>query len=121
LLEIGAITAAYRRRLIPCRFRLATSSLASMGDKRRWETWLSAVYIATSIKGRNIAGIDPITGRLAALFHPRLQSWNRHFKWEGPILVGRTQCARATIEVLAINDADTLAFRAQLIDEGVFF
>lgn len=71
-------------------------------------------------KGPNIAGIDPVTGRLVALFHPRRQSWERHFVWDGPILVGRTQSARATIKVLAINDPDSVDFRAELIEEGVF-
>jgi hypothetical protein len=71
-------------------------------------------------KGPNIAGIDPHTGKLVALFHPRLQSWDRHFQWNGPILVGRTRIGRATIRVLAINDSDAVAFRAELMDEGVF-
>jgi hypothetical protein len=72
-------------------------------------------------KGPNIAGVDPLTGRLIALFHPRRQSWHRHFVWDGSILVGRTASARATIEVLAINDRNAVAFRAELMDEGVFF
>ena len=29
--------------------------------------------------------------------------------------------ARATIRVLAINDPDAVAFRAELMDEGAFF
>jgi len=71
-------------------------------------------------KGPNIAGIDPLTGQLVALFHPRLQSWHRHFQWNGPLLVGRTRIGRATIRVLAINDPDAVAFRSELMDEGVF-
>ena len=71
-------------------------------------------------KGPNIAGIDPLTGKLVALFYPRLQSWERHFQWNGPVLVGRTRIGRATIRVLAINDSDAVAFRAELMDEGVF-
>ncbi len=72
-------------------------------------------------KGSNIAGIDPVTNQLTALFHPRRQSWKRHFAWNGAILVGRTQIARATIRVLAINDPDQVALRAELMEEGVFF
>lgn len=71
-------------------------------------------------KGPNIAGIDPLTGQMAALFHPRRQSWHRHFAWDRPTVVGRTQTGRATAMVLAINDLDVIAFRAQLMDEGVF-
>lgn len=71
-------------------------------------------------KGPNIAGIDPESGELAALFHPRRQDWRRHFFWDGPALRGRTRSARATIAVLAINDPDFLALRAELMHEGVF-
>ena len=71
-------------------------------------------------KGPNIAGIDPLTGQLVALFHPRRQHWQRHFEWDGPILVGRTRIARATIRVLAINDPAAVAFRAELMQEGVY-
>ena len=72
-------------------------------------------------KGPNIAGLDPLTGVLAALFHPRRQSWKRHFAWSGPTIVGRTRSARATIRVLAMNDIDAVAFRAELMEEGIFF
>jgi hypothetical protein len=34
--------------------------------------------------------------------------------------VGRTQCGRATIQELTINDPDFVAFRAELMDEGEF-
>jgi len=54
------------------------------------------------------------------LFHPRQQNWERHFTWDGPFLRGRTRTGRATIQVLAINDADFVAFRAELMDEGTF-
>ncbi len=39
-------------------------------------------------KGPNIAGLDPETGRLTRLFNLRRQKWNRHFAWDGPVLVG---------------------------------
>lgn len=71
-------------------------------------------------KGPNIAGIDPESGQLAALFHPRKQTWIRHFLWEGPILRGRTRSGRATVQVLAINDPNFVAFRAELMDGGEF-
>ncbi len=72
-------------------------------------------------KGPNIASIDPLTGGLAPLFHPRRQNWDRHFTWNGAMLVGRTRNGRATMHVLAINDPDCVAFRAELMDEGVFW
>jgi len=56
-------------------------------------------------KGPNLAGVDPKTRRLVRLFHPRRHRWQRHFRWDGPILRGRTPVGRATIRVLGINRA----------------
>jgi hypothetical protein len=71
-------------------------------------------------KGPNLSGIDPETGKAVRLFHPRLQGWSRHSRFEGPVIVGRTQCGRATVAVLALNAQDRLELRAELIAEDVF-
>jgi hypothetical protein len=71
-------------------------------------------------KGPNLSGIDPETGKVARLFNPRRQSWARHFRFDGPMIVGRTQCGRATVAVLALNARDRVDLRAELIANGVF-
>jgi hypothetical protein len=71
-------------------------------------------------KGPNLAGVDPKTGKKTWLFNPRRHKWQRHFRWEGPILLGRTPVGRATIAVLAMNLPHRVAQRAALIAEGVF-
>jgi hypothetical protein len=70
--------------------------------------------------GPNIAGIDPKTRRLARLFHPRRHKWDRHFRWDGAVLLGRTNTGRVTVAVLALNDPDLVAVRQALIDERRF-
>jgi hypothetical protein len=80
---------------------------------------LSCFY-CNSFKGANIAGIDPKTKRLSSLFHPRRHKWARHFRWEGPLLVGRTRIGRATISVLSMNHPKMIALREILIKEGGF-
>jgi hypothetical protein len=42
-----------------------------------------------------------------------------HFNWTGPLLVGVTPKARATIAVLRINDPDAIAFRELLLESGL--
>ncbi len=50
-----------------------------------------------SHKGPNIAGIDPLTRKITKLFNPQRHKWNRHFRWDGPYLIGRTAIGRTTI------------------------
>jgi hypothetical protein len=79
-----------------------------------------ACFADNNHKGANLAGIDPKTGKKVWLFNPRRQKWSRHFRWRGPVLVGRTPIGRATVAVLAINLPHRIAQRAALIAEGVF-
>ena len=71
-------------------------------------------------KGPNIAGIDPTKRRITPLFNPRRHKWSRHFRWDGPILLGKTPIGRATVHVLKINLEHRVGFRRELIKEGVF-
>jgi len=79
-----------------------------------------ACFNCNSYKGPNIAGIDPETQQLTRLFDPRQDVWGEHFDWSGARLVGRTTIARATIDVLNINEPDRVEHRRLLIAEGVF-
>lgn len=47
-------------------------------------------------------------------------SWKRHFRWDGPRLVGRTPTGRATVRVLSINLPHRIRIRQRLIDAGLF-
>ena len=73
-----------------------------------------------SHKGPNIAGIDPVSRKLSPLFRPRRQKWRRHFRYDGPVIVGLTRIGRTTISVLQINDPDAVALREALISAGVW-
>jgi hypothetical protein len=79
-----------------------------------------ACFACNNHKGPNIAGIDPVTRAITRLFHPRRHKWRRHFRWDGPVLVGRTPIGRATIAVLEINLPYRVTLRQSLINEGVF-
>ena len=69
-------------------------------------------------KGTDLSGL--LHGKIVPLFHPRRQVWARHFSWDGPVLVGKTLCGKATIYVLSINDVERIQMRQILIDEGRF-
>lgn len=72
-------------------------------------------------KGPNIAGIDRPTRKLMRLFNPRRHRWHRHFRWEGPVLIGMTPIGRVTVVVLAMNEPALVAVREGLLDNGYTF
>ena len=63
-------------------------------------------------KGSNLSGIDPVTGDIVTLFHPRLQVWVEHFEWRGITIVGKTAVGRTTVRVLEMNSEDQLSLRS---------
>jgi len=79
-----------------------------------------ACFACNHHKGSNIAGLEEKTRRVVPLFHPRRQKWLRHFRWDGPFLVGRTAVGRVTVAVLGINLCHRVALRQGLIDAGLF-
>ena len=64
-------------------------------------------------KGARLAALDPQTGRMAALFHPRLDSWRLHFRWEGERIVGLSPTGRASVAALNMNRTLVLAIRRE--------
>ncbi|HUM72144.1 MAG TPA: HNH endonuclease, partial [Chloroflexota bacterium] len=49
--------------------------------------------------------VDPVTGEVTPLFHPRQQRWGDHFAWTEDFsqVVGLTPTGRATLETLQLN------------------
>jgi 5-methylcytosine-specific restriction endonuclease McrA len=79
-----------------------------------------ACFACNHHKGPNVAGVDPDTNKIVPLFNPRRHKWERHFRWEGPEVIGITPAGRATVSVLEMNLPLRVAFRQGLIEEGVF-
>jgi HNH endonuclease len=73
-------------------------------------------------KGPNVAGIERHGNRrrLVPLFNPRRHKCDWHFRWDGPVLIGRTAIGRVTVIVLAMNEPRRVGLRGQLMAEGVF-
>jgi hypothetical protein len=69
-------------------------------------------------KGTNLTAIDPVTREIVSLYHPRDSGWAEHFISEGELIVGITPVGRATIQLLAINDARRLELRRQILNLG---
>jgi hypothetical protein len=69
-------------------------------------------------KGARLEALDPQTGTMAALFHPRLDSWLLHFRWDGERIVGVSPTGRATIAALKMNRPLVLAIRWEETQRG---
>ena len=78
-------------------------------------------FHCNNFKGPNLAGIDPESGEVVRLFHPRRDNRAEHFACNGERLVGLTPVARATIETLRLDHPHRLAIRRSLLREGVVF
>ena len=67
-----------------------------------------------SNKGPNLSSIDPESGRLARLFHPRVDKWPLHFQLSEGLIVAKTAQGRATISLLKMNVRQTFILRRTL-------
>ena len=71
-------------------------------------------------KGTNLSTIDPTSGSVVQLFHPRRDDWHEHFALDGAAIVGRTATGRATVQLLQFNTSRRLELREGLIAAGEF-
>ncbi|HBJ86151.1 MAG: HNH endonuclease signature motif containing protein [Prosthecobacter sp.] len=80
-----------------------------------------ACFHCNKLKGPNLAGIDPVTGRVEVLFHPRLDDWNAHFRFRGAEIEPRSARGRATVNVMRLNAPERLRLRTMLMESGRVF
>lgn len=69
-------------------------------------------------KGSDLASLDPETGKIAPLYHPRCDRWVNHFQLAGARIVPLTPVGRATVRLLQFNQSERVAERELLIASG---
>ncbi len=69
-------------------------------------------------KGSDIATFDPQTGQIVALFNPRTQNWQDHFRHDGAVILALSPQGRATERLLQLNQIDRVLLRRELIRAG---
>lgn len=70
------------------------------------------------LKGTDLASIDPETGLIVRLFHPRQDLWSEHFELRGDIIIPRTAIGRVTEFLLQLNRPQVVSVRRQLLVRG---
>jgi hypothetical protein len=69
-------------------------------------------------KGTNLTSIDPDTGAVTGLFHPRQDIWREHFCNDPPRILGSSGTGRTTAWLLDMNSPIRLQHRKWLIRLG---
>jgi len=64
---------------------------------------------------------DPADGVLVSLYHPRIQKWQDHFRWneDFTLIVGITPTGRATVNALQMNRPGVVNMRQVLFASGL--
>ena len=70
-------------------------------------------------KGSDIASIDPDTGGMQPLFHPRRDRWHDHFELRGTEMVPRTAVGRATVRLLHLNLPERVLERELMVQANL--
>lgn len=78
----------------------------SLGGSDKPANLAAACYRCNEFKRAKTHSLDPATGELALLFHPRQQVWTEHFQRvnEGTHIAGLTPTGRATVIALRLNN-----------------
>jgi hypothetical protein len=89
------------------------------GGRTQADNLANCCVLCNQRKGSDLSSIDPETGELAELFHPRRHCWTDHFRL---LADGRveplTPAGRVTVRLLQLNHSDRVAERANLLAGG---
>ena len=94
-------------------------TLASGGDTTEKNLWLSCRR-CNEAKGRQLKAVDPEASDIVALFNPREQRWEDHFRWnnDGTEIIGIISVGRATIFALKLNNPVIVVTRRLWVSAG---
>jgi hypothetical protein len=70
-------------------------------------------------KGSDLTSIDPETGEIVPLYHPRQDLWHEHFQIKDAEFTALSAKARVTIRLLQLNRQDRIEERQLLLEAGI--
>ena len=77
--------------------------------------------VCNKYKGTDLASLDPETGAVTPLFHPRRERWIDHFRLVGVEIVPLTATGRVTVRLLQLNHSDHIEDRNLLLAAGMLY
>ena len=69
-------------------------------------------------KSSDLCSLDPLTGEIVALYHPRRDEWSKHFRLDGAQIEPLTPQGRVTVRLFHMNERERLEERSTLIRLG---
>jgi hypothetical protein len=89
------------------------------GGLTQAENLALACALCNKYKGSDLASLDPDTGEIAPLYHPRRDRWAEHFRLVNGRVVPLTPAGRVTVRLLQFNHPDRISERLLLIKAGL--
>lgn len=89
------------------------------GSDEEENLWL-ACSLCNNYKGTQADAFDPVTQKHVKLFNPRTQQWSQNFAWSehATEIIGLTDCGRATVTALQLNNNIAVSVRRQWVSAG---
>ena len=89
------------------------------GSDEEENLWL-ACSLCNNYKGTQTDAFDGVTQKHVKLFNPRTQQWSQNFAWseDATEIIGLTDCGRATVTALQLNNNIAVSVRRQWVSAG---
>lgn len=88
------------------------------GGETKADNLALACTLCNKHKGSDLTSIDPVSGEITPLFHPRRQRWADHFRLEDSRIVPLTATGRVTAALLQLDRPERVAERKLLLAAG---
>ena len=94
-----------QHRFSPDPFSIEHILPKSKGGSNKLDNLALACQGCNNRKYTHVEGIDPVSGGVVDLYHPRQNRWVEHFRWneDFSLIIGISPVGRATVEKLKLN------------------
>ncbi|MGI0495574.1 HNH endonuclease [Alkalinema pantanalense CENA528] len=105
-----------QRKFSPSSFEIEHIIPISRGGDDSLENLALACGQCNNHKSNKVSAIDPASGQIVPLFHPRTMAWDEHFLWSDDTLeiLPITAIGRATVTLLQTNRESVVNLRRLL-------
>ena len=110
-MSVVSIAEFTRKSILTSRFTSSTQH----GGRDEVDNLALSCHLCNSKKGPNLSSLDPETGLLTRLFHPRTDRWSEHFRaTENGHIIGITDVGRTTVHLLEMNSEIRTRIRREI-------